>query len=122
MIFTGTDSEGVFISGDGGVTWNSTGLANTNIYFLAAFGNYMIASANNTSIYISADIGTSWHASAALNTGFVGRVLVVDSLICVGTNGGVFVSADSIFSPSLDSRRHSDGPGTTGGRGTHGPS
>src|SRR5579872_3668492 len=61
-LFAGTDRNGVFRSGDNGLTWTSVrnGMSNTSIDALLALGMNLYAATFGGGIYLSTDNGTDW--------------------------------------------------------------
>jgi photosystem II stability/assembly factor-like uncharacterized protein len=98
-IFTGTHSNGVFLSTDGGTTWTalSSGLpAGTITYSFALNGSNIFAGTNNNwGIYLSINNGTTW-TQTGLTGIAINCITVSGSNMLVGTNGyGVYLSTDN---------------------------
>ncbi len=68
-VVAGTAGYGVFVSSNGGASWNAknVGLSNLNIYALAAQGDTIFAGSEGSGVFVSSDFGGSW---TPLATGF----------------------------------------------------
>jgi len=97
---------GVFKSTDGGVSWSSAGLANTNVSTLAIdplspqtvyAGTNGALGVGKAGLYKSTDGGSSWSSTGLTNTDV--RTVVIDPIspqtIYASTNAGVFKSTDA---------------------------
>ena len=94
LTIAGADSGGVYLSTDNGATWTarSSGLANTNIYALAATGTNVFAG-TDTGVYRSTNNGASW-TQAGLKTLAINALYASGTEVYAGTDSGVFSSTN----------------------------
>jgi hypothetical protein len=97
-VYAGT-SFGIYKSSDNGLSWNLSGLPNTEITSIAVKGNSIFAAENNSNggLYLSADQGTSWNKlNSGLPNSFVGALAIGDNYVYAGLYWeGVYRSADN---------------------------
>jgi hypothetical protein len=95
-IFAGSDSNGAFITTNGGTSWTAinSGLTDTHISQLATLGTKLFAVTLN-GVFVSNNNGTSWAAdSSGLED--INCFVVVNNQLFAGTDdSGVYLSADS---------------------------
>jgi photosystem II stability/assembly factor-like uncharacterized protein len=99
-IYAGTESNGVFTSGNLGTTWQqtNTGLTDTSITSLAMNGNTLFAGTANTGIFKSTDSGLHWNSSNCyyLPVASVNMLYAINGIIFAGLdNNGVIFSSDN---------------------------
>jgi hypothetical protein len=101
-IFAGTQSNGVFLSTNNGVSWSQTALNNITVNSLAVKENNLLAGAFG-GIYLSTNNGASWiFDSLNLDYGEVTSFVLSGNNIFAGTRGsvpngiyGVYISANN---------------------------
>jgi|GEM_PF-4195468 len=105
-VLVGTNSRGIYVSGDNGTTWttSNTGLTNNNVSSFAIVGGNLFAATMGNGVFISTDNGASWTnpSNTGLTNPFIQSLISVGNNLfaateeCIGCNGGgVFMSKDN---------------------------
>lgn len=108
-------SEGIHISTDNGVTWQSfnAGLNSIDVISLRINDENDIFAGTNSGVYYSSNFGLDWNYrnnGIPSNTEILNFLEIDDSVLMVGTSRNCFKTSDSglnwtVLSPNLDNRR-----------------
>ena len=90
-IFAGTDSFGIYLSTDNGMSWNQTSLNNECVNSILTLGNYIFAGTGGNGIFLSTNNGTNWN-----HVGFDNKYAV--SFAVIGNHIFAAVQPDGLYS------------------------
>jgi|GEM_PF-3350590 BNR/Asp-box repeat. len=97
-IYCGTDSSGIFVSTNGGISWNSinNGLSNMCVTAIVLDGINIFAGTAGGGVFLSTDHGSTWNAKnvGLFNKNIVAMTKSGDNFL-VGTSNGIFISKNS---------------------------
>ena len=94
-IFAGTESGKIFLSTNGGASWEPKGVpCGSPVYSFAAIGSSVFAGTWNGGIYLSTDNGANW---SQVNSSIkcTQTLAVIGSNLFAGSNTGVYLSTDN---------------------------
>jgi photosystem II stability/assembly factor-like uncharacterized protein len=95
FLFAGTDSGGVYISGNSGASWLSagSGLTKKSVSALAANGGIVFAGTNGGGVFVSKDGGSTWErAQNGLTDTLIRALAVTRGSVFAATSGGYTAS------------------------------
>ena len=91
-IFAGTDN-GVFLSTNGGASWQARGLAGQYVVSLVHKDSIIFAAVGTIGIFLSTDDGLTWQYGGL--SGLVNTIVVNGPNLFAGTDHGAFLSTDN---------------------------
>ncbi len=96
-VYTGTGTNGVYVSNDDGVNWMSlnSGIENLDVTEVCTDSEYIYAGTFGQGVYRSSDNGQTWLPSSNYGNVVVDAMIVTDNYVFAGTeNLGVLRSSD----------------------------
>lgn len=93
-IYAGTDSAGIFRSGDNGITWSAQGINNTDINCIIDVNNYLVCGTGR-GVYYSSNNGNDWnYLNNGLDSQRVLSLMISGNYLFAGTEANAVWKLD----------------------------
>ncbi len=93
-IYAGTDSAGIFRSGDSGITWSAMGINNTDINCIIDVNNYLVCGTGR-GVYYSSNFGNDWnYLNNGLDSQRVLSLMISGNYLFAGTEANAVWKLD----------------------------